>query len=75
MKTGMGGGGPMAGMGGGDMDDEDEYNGGGSPFGNQNNGGRGLHGPVRQSDAGTEPEPIIQVQGMKLGKKKKGRWI
>ena len=72
MKTGMGGGGPMAGMGGGDMDDEDEYN-GGSPFGNQNNGDSDFMDAYANPTPPPEPEPIIQVQGMKLGKKKKGK--
>ena len=72
MKSGMGGGGPMAGMGGGDMDDEDEYN-GGSPFGGQNNGDSDFMDAYANPTPPPEPEPIIQVQGMKLGKKKKGK--
>jgi len=73
IKTGMGGGGPMAGMGGGDMDDEDDY-GGGSPFGGpQNNGDSDFMDAYANPTPAPEPEPVIQVQGMKLGKKKKGK--
>ena len=62
----------MAGMGGGDMDDEDEYN-GGSPFGGQNNGDADFMDQYANPTPPPEPEPVIQVQGMKLGKKKKGK--
>merc|ERR1719311_26050 len=59
-------------MGGGDMDEDDEYN-GGSPFGNQNNGDSDFMDAYANPTPAPEPEPVIQVQGMKLGKKKKGK--
>ena len=62
----------MAGMGGGDVDDEDDY-GGGSPFGGPQNNGDDFMDAYANPTPAPEPEPIIQVQGMKLGKKKKGK--
>jgi len=71
-KSGIGPGG-MAGMGGGDVEEEpDAY--GGSPFGgSQQNGNEDFMDQYANPMPLPEPEPIIQVQGMKLGKKKKGK--
>merc|ERR1712159_692928 len=58
--------------GGGDMDEDDEYP-NGSPFGGQQNGDSDFMDQYANPTPPPEPEPIIQVQGMKLGKKKKGK--
>merc|ERR1719353_2061593 len=47
--------------------------GGGSPFGQQNNGDSDFMDAYANPTPAPEPEPVIQVQGMKLGKKKKGK--